>query len=50
MLSITSRTLCTLEKRGEGGLITFPESNWLASIVLPHQPHLIGQPANVDVF
>jgi oleate hydratase len=35
---------------GEGGLITFPESSWLASIVLPHQPHFIGQPAGVDVF
>jgi oleate hydratase len=35
---------------GEGGLITFPESNWLASIVLPHQPHFIGQPEHVNVF
>jgi len=35
---------------GEGGLITFPESGWLASIVLPHQPHFIGQPADVNVF
>ena len=35
---------------GEGGLITFPESRWLASIVLPHQPHFIGQPAEVQVF
>jgi len=35
---------------GEGGLITFPESNWFASIVLPHQPHFIGQPAEVNVF
>lgn len=35
---------------GEGGLITFPESNWLASIVLPHQPHFLGQPEGVDVF
>lgn len=35
---------------GEGGLITFPESNWLASIVLPHQPHFIGQPDDVNVF
>ncbi len=35
---------------GEGGLITFPESRWLASIVLPHQPHFIGQPADVQVF
>ncbi len=35
---------------GEGGLITFPESNWLASIVIPHQPHFIGQPDGVSVF
>jgi oleate hydratase len=35
---------------GEGGLITFPQSNWLASIVLPHQPHFIGQPDDVQVF
>lgn len=35
---------------GEGGLITFPESNWRASIVLPHQPHFIGQPADVQVL
>jgi oleate hydratase len=35
---------------GEGGLITFPDSSWLASIVLPHQPHFIGQPEDVQVF
>jgi oleate hydratase len=35
---------------GEGGLITFPQSNWLASIVIPHQPHFIGQPDNVSVL
>ena len=35
---------------GEGGLITFPQSNWLVSIVLPHQPHFIGQPDDVNVF
>lgn len=35
---------------GEGGLITFPNSSWLASIVIPHQPHFIGQPDNVSVF
>jgi len=35
---------------GEGGLITFAESAWLASIVLPHQPHFIGQPEDVQVF
>jgi oleate hydratase len=35
---------------GEGGLVTFPQSNWLASIVNPHQPHFIGQPADVSVL
>ena len=35
---------------GEGGLISFPASRWLASIVLPHQPHFIGQPNDVNVF
>jgi oleate hydratase len=35
---------------GEGGLITFPESTWLASIVIPHQPHFIGQPDGVSVL
>ena len=34
---------------GEGGLVTFPQSNWLASIVAPHQPHFIGQPEDVSV-
>jgi oleate hydratase len=34
---------------GEGGLITFTQSNWLASIVIPHQPHFIGQPEGVAV-
>jgi len=35
---------------GEGGLITFPDSNWLASIVIPFQPHFIGQPKDVSVL
>jgi oleate hydratase len=35
---------------GEGGLITFPESSWLASIVLPLEPHFIAQPEGVQVF
>ena len=35
---------------GEGGLITFPDSAWLASIVIPHQPHFIGQPERVAVL
>jgi oleate hydratase len=24
---------------GNGGLVTFKDSNWLMPIVLPHQPH-----------
>ena len=35
---------------GEGGLITLADSAWLASIVLPHQPHFIGQPEDIEVF
>ena len=35
---------------GEGGLITLTDSNWLASIVIPHQPHFIDQPKDVSVF
>ncbi len=35
---------------GEGGLVTFPDSNWLCSIVIPAQPHFANQPANVEVF
>jgi oleate hydratase len=35
---------------GTGGLVTFIDSNWLLSVVLAHQPHFIGQPANINVF
>jgi oleate hydratase len=35
---------------GEGGLITFTDSTWLMSIVLPHQPHFIGQPDDVQLL
>lgn len=35
---------------GTGGLVTFKDSNWLMSIVLAHQPHFAGQPADVQVF
>jgi len=35
---------------GEGGLVTFADSAWLASIVIPHQPHFIDQPHDVSVF
>ena len=34
---------------GEGGLVTFPDSAWLLSIVVPHQPHFLGQPEGVSV-
>ena len=35
---------------GTGGLVTFKDSRWLMSVVLPHQPHFAGQPADVQVF
>jgi oleate hydratase len=37
-------------KPGTGGLVTFKDSRWLMSIVLPHQPHFADQPADVQVF
>lgn len=35
---------------GTGGLVTFKDSNWLLSIVLPHQPHFLNQDAKTQVF
>lgn len=35
---------------GTGALTTFKDSNWGLSIVIPHQPHFIDQPADVQVF
>lgn len=32
---------------GTGGLMTFKDSSWLMSIVLPHAPHFAGQPDDV---
>ena len=32
---------------GTGGLMTFKDSPWLLSIVVPHQPHFSGQPEDV---
>lgn len=32
---------------GTGGLMTFKDSNWLMSIVVPHPPHFAGQPDDV---
>jgi oleate hydratase len=40
----------TGNEAGTGGLVTFEDSNWLMSIVLAHQPHFPGQPADVQVF
>ncbi|KAI9730990.1 MAG: hypothetical protein M1834_005451 [Cirrosporium novae-zelandiae] len=35
---------------GTGALVTFKDSNWFMSIVVPRQPHFINQPENVNVF
>ena len=35
---------------GSGGLVTFKDSRWRMSIVLPHQPHFLDQPGEVQVF
>ena len=35
---------------GTGALVTFKDSSWLMSIVVPHQPHFIDQPEDVQVF
>ncbi|HSG91812.1 MAG TPA: oleate hydratase [Pseudomonadales bacterium] len=35
---------------GTGGLVTFADSSWQLSIVLPHQPHFRGQPDDAWVF
>jgi oleate hydratase len=35
---------------GTGGLMTFKDSRWLMSVVLPHQPHFRHQPPGVQVF
>lgn len=39
----------TGDRAGEGGLVTFADSSWLMTILLPHQPHFIGQPVGVSV-
>jgi len=37
----------TGDKAGTGGLMTFKDSNWLMSIVVPHPPHFADQPEGV---
>lgn len=39
----------TGNEAGTGGLVTFRDSHWLMSIVLPHQPHFLNQPEDVYV-
>lgn len=36
--------------RGSVAWSTFKDSNWLMSIVVPHQPYFINQPENIQVF
>lgn len=38
------------QEPGTGGLVTFKDSSWLMSIVVPHQPHFLNQPADLQVF
>jgi oleate hydratase len=40
----------TGNKAGTRALVTFKDSNWLMSIVVPHQPHFLNQPENMQVF
>ena len=35
---------------GTGGLMTFKDSSWLMSIVVPHPPHFLGQPEDVSTL
>ncbi|KAF2801087.1 67 kDa myosin-cross-reactive antigen family protein [Melanomma pulvis-pyrius CBS 109.77] len=40
----------THNEPGTGALLTLKDSNWLMSIVVPHQPHFVDQPRDIDVF
>jgi myosin-crossreactive antigen len=40
----------TGNKAGTGALITFKDSAWLMSIVVPHQPHFLNQAEGTQVF
>lgn len=37
-------------KAGTGALVTFRDSSWLMSIVIPHQPHFLNQEEGTQVF
>lgn len=40
----------THNEPGTGALLTLKDSNWFMSIVVPHQPHFVDQPRDIDVF
>lgn len=40
----------THDTAGTGALVSFPDSNWLLSISVPHQPVFSNQPANVHII
>jgi oleate hydratase len=40
----------TGNKAGTGALVTFTDSAWLMSIVVPHQPHFLNQEEGTQVF
>ena len=56
--TVTGRDLSLLRRiedftgnpAGTGGLVTFKDSNWLLSMIVPYQPHFINQPADTAVF
>jgi oleate hydratase len=35
---------------GRNGIISVPESNWMLTFILNHQPYYQNQPANINVF
>ncbi|CAL6060602.1 Myosin-cross-reactive_antigen [Hexamita inflata] len=39
-----------MNEPGTGALMTFKDSNWLMSIVIPYQPHFNGQDKDTQVF
>ena len=49
-LFLSHLTQFTGNAPGTGALTTFKDSAWGLSIVIPHQPHFLSQPADVQVF
>jgi oleate hydratase len=40
----------THNEPGTGALLTLKDSNWLMSVVVPHQPHFVSQTRDIDVM